>query len=968
MCNDVDVKSAVLSLLSLPAESQSCRDRELEGRLLEEVAVENASCYDFSSGSQGAIFKPLFQALMKHRFLSEGWIWTAPADGRLRVVQSLRLLTRDASLRKGFVEMGGIKVLASLTEGIGQEHFQPFAQGLFHLETLTECASIAKKLAAEDRCAGELVDSGITATLVSLLHTTDPALLPLLLVALIGIASSADHVEAIFPPGGATDTFDLLLRMIDEYDILYKRLAADLLSLATRNKSALQELLAVSPSGKMLGQLHCGDQQLVQTLLRVFSHVAAHTEGIQEISQIGGIPVIVSILSPPTGTAVELLSASRMTEIQLVCLVLCRMAEDDESAYQIRQCNGVYLLGRLLLLQQMRSDPSCRDDAALFKAHLFMALRFLFSMERNRKVFKRLFPPGLFAAFIDTGHYQFSLPRYSEVVQRWDGLGDRARRAMATALEDINLFKGDAHRKVREYVILEKLGQGAFGSVYKARRSGSELFFALKELPLSESGIFGMSEAEKEAEIRKLTSEVKILSQLSHPNIVTYHESFLEDGCLWIVMELVEGLSLMDYTASLLEKGRRMPESDIWQVFVGLVMALHHIHIDKGIVHRDIAPGNIVLGHGRDGLRQVKIADFGLAKQKKETNAMMQSVVGTMPYSCPEIIQQEQYTDKADIWSLGCVLYHMCMLRGPFEGSNPLQVAALIVEGRYPPLDGAGSQGPYSDELKHTVAVLLSTDPSKRPSIREVAALCSGHLIQELTSLAVSDSRLRATLEYERNKRREDREVQSRKEEAFRRLVSFGQAPSQQAAPAPSAVAPLRTHSSKRLPPLQAHGGGALPDSPAVARLQPSGADSGIKQLPAFGRDVHDSGSLRRDTIKINQARLRPVRDPLAQILHQLHKICWVEQLPPGQARDHKRRLVVAFKRHLFGSRQNAGSIKSLLVKLQAGGPELVESFGTSGGTASFAGGAQFSYQDLQHIIEETARESGFYKALREES
>jgi len=253
-----------------------------------------------------------------------------------------------------------------------------------------------------------------------------------------------------------------------------------------------------------------------------------------------------------------------------------------------------------------------------------------------------------------------------------------------------------------------------------------------------------------------------------------------------------------------------------------------------------------------------------------------------------------------------------------------------------------------------------------------VAALCSGHLIQELTSLAVSDSRLRATLEYERNKRREDREVQSRKEEAFRRLVSFGQAPSQQAAPAPSAVAPLRTHSSKRLPPLQAHGGGALPDSPAVARLQshvqPSGADSGIKQLPAFGRDVHDSGSLRRDTIKINQARLRPVRDPLAQILHQLHKICWVEQLPPGQARDHKRRLVVAFKRHLFGSRQNAGSIKSLLVKLQAGGPELVESFGTSGGTASFAGGAQFSYQDLQHIIEETARESGFYKALREES
>lgn len=71
------------------------------------------------------------------------------------------------------------------------------------------------------------------------------------------------------------------------------------------------------------------------------------------------------------------------------------------------------------------------------------------------------------------------------------------------------------------------------------------------------------------------------------------------------------------------------------------MMALNYIHVEKGIVHRDLTPGNIVLGHGREGLRQVKIADFGLAKQQNMgTNALMQSMVGTMPYSCPEIVQQ----------------------------------------------------------------------------------------------------------------------------------------------------------------------------------------------------------------------------------------------------------------------------------------------------------------------------------------
>ena len=1014
--------NAVLPLLKKAAAIQSSTEREEEGHLLEDLAIQHANCYDFSSSAKQSEFKPLFEALMHNRFLN--MTHGASAAGRLRVVQSLRLLTRDARFRKAFVSLGGVQVLASLTDSLTQEHFEQFqAQGSLSLEILTECASIIKKLAAEERCFKELGDAGLPSILLRLLHTTDPALLPLVLVALIGLATSSEYADSLFSTPTSSESLDVLLRMLEEYELPYKRLAADLLSLTTRRKSVRRDLLAINPFGKILGQVSSSrDPKLSQTLLRVLNHMAMDQESTSEIYHSGGIPVIVSLLSPaPVGGSASsspeaqmLLTPNRIAEVQSVCLLISRLSEDDDCAYQIRQCNGVYLLGKqLLVLQQQlrRTSPGAdaselEEQAAVLKAHIFMALRFIFSMERNRKVFKRLFPPAFFAAFIDIGHYQFSLLQYTDLVQRWDALGDKEVQAASQALEDINLFKGGAQRRVRDYVIIEMLGKGAFGAVYKARRQGSSSMVAIKELPLNDTHLFGLTDDEKEEEVSKLTQEVKILSQLSHPNIVAYYESFVEEGCLWIVMEVVEGLSLLDYCAGLAEKGRRMPEADIWRVFVGLVMAVNYIHKEKGIVHRDITPGNIVLGHGREGLRQVKIADFGLAKQKAKgaTDALMHSMVGTMPYTCPEIVQQENYTEKADIWSLGCCLYFMCMLHGPFEGSNPLQVASKIVEGSYPPITASEDSNPYSQQLIDTVRRLLTTNPDKRPDIREVQAMSSNHLLKELTNLSATCSKLKATLEYERNKSREDREVQTRKEEAFKRLVSFGMrspdTPQRQelsVSSPPGSLSPLRTPSA-RLPPL-AGANNSLPGSPQVRRLidnpSSSGLDSGgpndsfsLKPRSAGGSDeAEHRGSNGREPIKINQNRLRPVVDPLAQLLHQLHKLIWIEQLPPGSLRDSRRREVVAFKRYLFSSKQNAGSIKSMLVRLQAGGPELVAQFsgmeeknrrtstgssnGDHGMAASDGSGSaenrQVTYEYLRQLIEELARDSGFYEALRDE-
>ena len=272
---------------------------------------------------------------------------------------------------------------------------------------------------------------------------------------------------------------------------------------------------------------------------------------------------------------------------------------------------------------------------------------------------------------------------------------------------------------------MELIGRGAFGAVFRAIKRGDEGrggggWRAIKELDPTattrdapEDG--GASDPELSA--ARVASEVDILSRLDHPNVVKYHESFRDGNAVYIVMDLVEGASLLEHIRSVEARGRRVAESFAWDCFSQLALALRYIHEDKGVVHRDLTPGNVLLERdARDPTSEnqirVKLADFGLAKasrprtapvrenrsQTGETksnsnanltnastrfDAVMQSAVGTMPYSCPEIIKHEPYDHKADVWSLGCVLYHLLALRPPFDGSNPLTCASAVVEGRY---------------------------------------------------------------------------------------------------------------------------------------------------------------------------------------------------------------------------------------------------------------------------------------------
>lgn len=115
------------------------------------------------------------------------------------------------------------------------------------------------------------------------------------------------------------------------------------------------------------------------------------------------------------------------------------------------------------------------------------------------------------------------------------------------------------------------------------------------------------------------------------------------------------------------------------------------------------------------------ITDFGLARQRNTGNTLMQSSVGTLSYSCPEIIESKPYNEKSDIWSIGCLLYQMATLSPPFPTSNMLALAKNIVEGRFKPLPDT-----CSPMLRETVSRCLTADPSGRPDIIEVRLRTTG--------------------------------------------------------------------------------------------------------------------------------------------------------------------------------------------------------------------------------------------------
>jgi eukaryotic-like serine/threonine-protein kinase len=254
---------------------------------------------------------------------------------------------------------------------------------------------------------------------------------------------------------------------------------------------------------------------------------------------------------------------------------------------------------------------------------------------------------------------------------------------------------------ISHYKILEKLGEGGMGVVYKAQDTKLDRFVALKFLP--------PHVAASSDDKARFLQEAKAVASLAHPNICTIHSVEEEDGKAFIVMEYVEGKTLK-------EMDQKIPLKQAVEIGTQIADGLAAAH-EKGIVHRDIKPDNIMIR--KDG--RVQIMDFGLAKLRGVSRLTKEgTTVGTAGYMSPEQVQGLETDHRTDIFSLGVVLYEMFAGESPFKGIHETAITYEIVN--VDPLPLSTVKPDMDPQLDSIVLECLAKEPSERSqSIAEVA-------------------------------------------------------------------------------------------------------------------------------------------------------------------------------------------------------------------------------------------------------
>ncbi|ERL93227.1 serine/threonine-protein kinase 3 [Dendroctonus ponderosae] len=244
--------------------------------------------------------------------------------------------------------------------------------------------------------------------------------------------------------------------------------------------------------------------------------------------------------------------------------------------------------------------------------------------------------------------------------------------------------------------IICKLGEGAYGSVYKALHKESDSVVAIKQVPL-------------DTDLHEIIKEISIMQQCDSPYVVRYYGSYFKNTDLWIIMEYCGAGSVSDIIRL---RKKTLTECEIATILSDALKGLEYLHSNRKI-HRDIKAGNILLN--TDG--HAKLADFGVAGQLTETISKRNTVIGSPFWMAPEIILEIGYDCVADIWSIGITALEMAEGKPPYADIHPMR-AVFMIPTKPPP--SFRDPDRWSAEFIDFVSVCLVKNPCDRASATDL--------------------------------------------------------------------------------------------------------------------------------------------------------------------------------------------------------------------------------------------------------
>lgn len=246
------------------------------------------------------------------------------------------------------------------------------------------------------------------------------------------------------------------------------------------------------------------------------------------------------------------------------------------------------------------------------------------------------------------------------------------------------------------YELLELIGVGGMADIYKARDITEDRIVAVKILKNEFVG--------SEDFIRRFRNESKAIALLSHPNIVKIYDVGFTEKLQFIVMEYIDGITLTEY----ISKQGVLKWKDVVHFAMQILKALQHAH-DRGIVHRDIKPQNVMLLS--DGT--IKVMDFGIARFNRETDkTISEKAIGSVHYISPEQARGDVTDERSDIYSVGIMLYEMLTGKKPFDGDSPVAIALMHMQSNAKKMSELNNSIP--EGLEEITEKAMQKEPSKR--------------------------------------------------------------------------------------------------------------------------------------------------------------------------------------------------------------------------------------------------------------